>query len=379
MKFEHTEDRRMIADSLGRYLRDNYTFEARDQIAQSAQGYSAGHWGQLAELGIVGALFSEANGGYGGDPFDIAVIFEELGRNLVVEPFLPVLLAGSLIAELGNAGQQEHLNAMIQGQRIAAWAHYEPQSHYHLCQVQATARQRDGGWVLNGAKGVVWQAEAADLFVVSARTGGAPGDQGGISLFLVPAGAAGVTLRGYPLIDGGRGAELVLSNVQLPADALLGPQGQACDALERAVARGVLALAAESLGVMQSAKDMTLTYLRERTQFGVPIGSFQALQHRMADILLEIEQARSAVINAAAALQGNDRVLREKTVSAAKYTVGRVGTLVAEESIQMHGGIGMSWELPLPHYAKRLIMIDHQLGDEDFHLSRYMAFAAGRA
>jgi hypothetical protein len=376
MKFEHTEDRRMIADSLGRYLRDNYAFETRDQIAQSGQGFSREHWNQFAQLGIVGALFPESRGGYGGDPFDIAVIFEELGRALVVEPFLPVVLAGSLVARLGRPGQLDLLQAVIQGERIAALAHYEPQSRYQLSDVQVTAQQHEGCWVLNGAKAVVWQAEAADFFVVSARTSGMPQDQHGISLFLVPASASGLSLRGYPLIDGGRGAELILTEVRLQADALLGTQDAAYADLEHAIATGVLALTAESLGAMQTAKDMTLQYLRERTQFGVPIGSFQALQHRMADILLEIEQARSAVINAAAALQSDDRVTRERAVSAAKYTVGRVGTLVAEESIQMHGGIGMSWELPLPHYAKRLIMIDHQLGDEDFHLGRYMALAA---
>jgi alkylation response protein AidB-like acyl-CoA dehydrogenase len=199
-------------------------------------------------------------------------------------------------------------------------------------------------------------------------------DEMGISLFLVPADTAGLTVSGCQAIDGGRVAELIFDGVRLGADGLLGLEGQAHATLEDAVGRGVLALSAEALGAMETAKLATLDYLRTRKQFGLAIGSFQALQHRMADLLLEIEQARSAVINAAAALDaGIDRVTRERALSAAKFSIGRIGALVAEETIQLHGGIGMTWELPLPHFAKRLVMIDHQLGDEDHHLSRYIA------
>ena len=187
---------------------------------------------------------------------------------------------------------------------------------------------------------------------------------------------AGIAKRGYNRIEGGRAAELVLDKVQVGADALLGEEGQGLSLLERISGYAVLALTAEAVGAMDVAKDQTLEYLRTRKQFGVPIGSFQALQHRMADLLLEVEQARSAVINAAAAIADEDRVAREKALSAAKYSIGRIGTLVAEESIQMHGGIGMTWELPLAHYAKRLVMIDHQFGDEDHHLSRYIALGS---
>lgn len=232
------------------------------------------------------------------------------------------------------------------------------------------------GWVLNGAKGVVAFGEKADLLLVSARTSGSQYDEAGISLFLVPGNAAGIQKRGYNRIEGGRAAELVLDKVQVGADALLGEEGRGLSLLERVSGYAVLALTAEAVGAMDVAKDQTLEYLRTRKQFGVPIGSFQALQHRMADLLLEVEQARSAVINAAAAIADEDRVAREKALSAAKYSIGRIGTLVAEESIQMHGGIGMTWELPLAHYAKRLVMIDHQFGDEDHHLSRYIALGS---
>lgn len=243
-----------------------------------------------------------------------------------------------------------------------------------------TRAERSGdGWVLTGAKGVVDQAAQAAFFVVSARVSGNDDDAAGIGLFVVPADAPGVSLRDYKKIDGGRAAEVRFERVALPADAALGApdalDGEAgAELLERVLGYGLLALSAEALGAMDVAKEHTLDYLRTRKQFGLPIGSFQALQHRMADLLLEVEQARSAVINAAAQLDA-PRAVRERALAAAKYSIGRIGTLVAEESIQLHGGIGMTWELPLSHYAKRLVMIDHQLGDEDHHLARYIALS----
>ncbi|RST54403.1 acyl-CoA dehydrogenase family protein [Variovorax sp. MHTC-1] len=374
MNFEHTEDRRMLADSLNRFIAEQYAFETRDRIAKSAHGFSSEIWQQFAELGVIGALFLEADGGFGGGGFDIAVVFEALGRGLVVEPLLGAVMVGDAIAAAGSEAQKETLAEIIGGGTIAALAHDEPGTHYELAHVQTRADRSGDSWLLNGAKAVVLQGEQANVFLVSARSSGAPDDEAGISLFLVPAKTEGVYVRGAPAIDGGRVAEVVLDGVTLPAAALLGAEGQGHAVLERAVGRGVLALSAESLGAMEAAKTATLEYLRTRKQFGMLIGSFQALQHRMADLLLEIEQARSAVINAAAAVDDADRATRERALSAAKASIGRIGALVAEESIQLHGGIGMTWELPLAHYAKRLVMIDHQLGDEDHHLQRFISF-----
>ena len=373
MNFEHTEDRRMLADTLGRFLQAEYPFETRNAIAGSPKGYSSEMWRRFADLGVIGAMFAEADGGFGGSGFDIAVVFEQLGRGLVVEPFLAsAVLGGGAIAAAGDAAQREHLAGIIDGSRISTLAHGEPDAHYELARVATRARREGTGWVIDGAKAVVPHAEAADVFVVSARTSGAVDDEDGLSLFLVPADTRGLSLRGYPTIDGGRAAELTLKAVSVGANALLGIDGAGYATLERVVGTGILALCAESLGAMEAAKEATLEYLRTRKQFGALIGSFQALQHRMADLLIEIAQARSAVINAAAAIDA-DRVLRERALSAAKVAIGRVGARVAEESIQMHGGIGMTWELPLAHYAKRLVMIDHQLGDVDHHLERYIA------
>ncbi|MGJ7918561.1 acyl-CoA dehydrogenase family protein [Massilia sp. LXY-6] len=379
MNFEHTEERRMLADSLNRFIAEQYGFETRDRIAASSQGYSSEMWAQFAELGVIGALLREEDGGFGGSGFDIAVVFEALGRGLVIEPFLgSAVLAAEAIAAAGSGAQKARLADIADGSLIAGFAHDEPETHYEPARVRTQATRSGDGWIVNGTKSVVVQGEAAGLFVVSARTAGAIDDEAGISLFLVPHDAEGLDVRGTPTIDGGRVAELRFTDVKLDAGALLGVEGGGFAVLERATGRGVLALCAESLGAMEAAKEATLDYLRTRKQFGAPIGSFQALQHRMADLLLEIEQARSAVINAAAALD-LDRIPRERALSAAKMSIGRIGTKVAEECIQLHGGIGMTWELPLAHYAKRLVMIDHQLGDEDHHLERYIALGRQRA
>jgi alkylation response protein AidB-like acyl-CoA dehydrogenase len=376
MNFQHTEDRRMLADSLNRFIAEQYGFDARDRIARSQEGFSRDMWRRFCELGIVGAFFDEAAGGFGGDGFDVSVVFEALGRGLVVEPFLDALIVGRALAHAGNDTQRAIIAKMIDGATIASLAHDEPGSHYELARVSTRATRRGGGWVLNGAKGVVQQGEHADVLLVSARTSGSEHDDAGISLFVVPRDAQGVSARGYRKIDGGRAAELSFDNVELGADALVGNEGEGHAALTHAIGYGLVALASEAVGAMDVAKEHTLEYLRTRKQFGVPIGAFQALQHRMADVLLEIEQARSAAINAAAAV-GESGVARERALSAAKYSIGRIGARVAEEAIQMHGGIGMTWELPLSHYAKRLVMIDHQLGDEDHHLARYIEL--GRA
>ncbi|WP_322092739.1 acyl-CoA dehydrogenase family protein [Paraburkholderia bannensis] len=375
MNFQHTEDRRMLADTLNRFIAEQYGFETRDKIARSSEGFSADMWRRFADLGVIGALFDEADGGFGGQGFDVAVVFEALGRGLVVEPFLDTLIVGRALAHAGDETQRERIASLIDGSQIAALAQDEPGSHYEASRVSTRAEKDGDGWLLQGAKGVVQHAENADVLLVSARTSGAEFDETGISLFLVPRNAEGVKVRGYRRIDGGRAAEVTLDNVKIGADALIGAPGSGFATLEHASGYGLIALAAEALGAMDVTRDFTLEYLRTRKQFGMPLGSFQALQHRMADLLLDIEQARSAVINAAAAVDA-PRVQRERALSAAKYTIGHIGARVAEEAIQLHGGIGMTWELPLAHYAKRLVMIDHQLGDEDHHLARYIALNA---
>ncbi|TDK51939.1 acyl-CoA dehydrogenase family protein [Antarcticimicrobium luteum] len=376
MDFTLTEERQMLQDTLRRYLADKYTTQVRNGILESETGISAGIWTGLADLGVIGALFTEAQGGFGGAGFDITTVFEELGRAGVVEPVMDTaILGGRLIAALGNDAQQALLEEVIGGTLHLAFAHGEPTSRYDLSRVEATAVQSGDDIVLNGRKAVVANAEAAGHLIVSARESGGADDQAGISLFLVPAGTAGLTLRGYPLFSGGRAAEVTLDDVRLSASARLGAAGEAYPAIAAAVAAANVALAAEALGAMETATELTRGYLMTRQQFGRPIGSFQALQHRYSDMLIELEQARSAVINAAGHL-ADAPAQRDLQIAAARNLIGRVGRLVAEEAIQMHGGIAMTQEYELAHIAKRIVMTDHRFGDTDYHLERFIDLSA---
>lgn len=374
MDLQHTEDRRMLADMLDRFVGEQHDAATRLRIAYSETGHDPRLWKRFAEQGAVAALFSEAAGGLGGTAFDITVVFEALGKGLVAEPFLGTLMAGSVLAEAGDA-QRGMLGRMIAGEDIVVLAHEEA-GGYAPDRVATRARPDGQEWVLDGGKAMVPCASAAGHVIVSASH--AVADRQDTLLFLVPCDAAGLTVHDCGAIDGGRVADLTLRGVRVPAASVLGSAGAGAALLQRALGRGVLALCAEAVGIMDVIRDATLEYLRTRRQFGTVIGRFQALQHRMTELAIEIEQARSAVINAAAAVDDDeDRVARERALAAAKYTIGRAGALVAEETIQMHGGIGMTWELPLAHYAKRLVMIDHQLGDEDEQLSRYIALGRG--
>ncbi len=334
MDFNHTEERRMLADSLRRTL---------------ARGAD---WATLAELGVLGALFSEAEGGFGGAGFDIAVVFEELGRAGCTEPVLEAGLAGGLLADVGRGDLVETISA---GDLKVTLGWQEPGLRYDLGPL--STRAENGR--LTGRKSFVTNAEGADLILVTALQDGAP------HLFALAPRAAGVTLHSTPALMGGSISELTLDAASAQ------PLGTA--ALDRRLAAATLAVCADALGVMESVKTMTLDYLRTRTQFGRAIGSFQALQHRMADVAIEIEMARSAVINLAGNLDSPDR---DRHVSATKSLVGRTARLVAEESIQMHGGIAMTEAYALAPLARRLIAADHRYGDEDWHLARFIRLTA---
>jgi len=362
MDFNHTEERQMLVDTLARYLQNEYSITARNVAARSPQGFDSKQWLALTELGILGAFFTEEEGGYGGSAFDIIAVFEELGKALCVEPLLDCgLLPGRLLA---SAGMQDALAEIIEGTRRLAVALGEPGAPG----LSVTARETEDGWVLNGTLSMVKFAQGTDAVIVAAQSGS---DASAVSLFVVDLDAAGVTIETYETFDGGSFSDLDFNAVSIATGALVGPFHAASPLITSAQSTACMAICAEALGIMEAIKILTLDYLRTRSQFGTVIGKFQALQHRMAQILLEIEQARSAVINAAAA-QDAAPDIRDRAVAAAKYSIGRIGTLVAEEAIQLHGGIGMTWEYDLGHYAKRLVMIDHELGDADHHLARFM-------
>ncbi len=376
MNFDLTEERQMLQDTLRRFLRDRYDTETRNAILESDTGLSAEIWSQLAELGVIAALFTEEQGGFGGAGFDISVVFEELGRAGVVEPILDTaILGGRLIAAVGSEDQQALVEDVIAGGAHLALAHGEPVSRYDLSHVETSLRADGDEIVLDGRKAVVVNAEAAGHLIVSARESGAAGDEAGISLVLVPTDTAGITMNGYPMLAGGRAAEVTLDGVRVPASARLGAAGEGYAALCDVLALAHVALSAEALGAMETATGLTREYLATRKQFGRPIGTFQALQHRMADMLIELEQARSSVIRAAGYMDDSTRI-RDMNIAAARNLIGRVGRLVAEEAIQMHGGIAMTQEYELAHIAKRIVMTDHRFGDADHHLERFIALSA---
>jgi len=375
MNFDLTDERQMLQDSLRRFLTDHYSNEKIRALVDSDNGYSTETWAGLAEMGVIGALFNESDGGYGGAGFDVALVFEELGRVGAVDPLLDTaVLCGGVLAALGNDEQKALIETIVEGSLQMAMAHAEPQSRYELARVETKVGRDGSAYVLSGQKSVVVNASAADFLIISARTEDDVASQAGIGLFLIPADAEGLTIQDYPLSSGGRAAEVVLESVHVDADALLGNEGEGFDTLELVHARATVAISAEALGLMETIRALTTDYLKIRKQFGKPLGKFQVLQHRMADLLVEIEQARSAVINLAGHVDGA-RDAREKHVSATKNLIGIVGKLVAEESIQMHGGIGMTEEYELGHLAKRLIMIDHRLGDATHHLERFIDLA----
>jgi len=350
MDFTISDDRRMLADTVQRFLSEQYPIEHRNAVAYAAPWHDPDKWDGLVELGVLFAMVPEDAGGMGGSGFDTAVVFEELGRALCPEPALPALMAASLLQAAGS-----DLDPLLGGQRYAV-ALGELDAPYDLTAITTQGVQDGPAWRLTGRKSVVYGAPSADRLLVAAVAGGTLG------LFEVAADDAEVT--GYGMIDGGPASEVFLEGT--PATCLI---ADAQKAIGDALDHGALALSAEALGAMQTANAMLVDYLKTRQQFGKPIGAFQALQHRAVDLAIEIEQARSAVILAASAIGTADQSRR---VSQCKHLVGRIARQVAEEVIQMHGGIAMTWEYPASHYAKRLVMIDHQLGDTDWHLERLM-------
>lgn len=373
MDFRLNEEQQMLQDTVARLVRGEYSFEKRLEFSESEAGFSEDFWKQLGELGLTAVPFSEELGGFGGSGVEVQSVMTELGKGLCLEPYLQsVILAGGLIAQSGNDSQQEEwLGGIATGELKAAVGLQEPQSFYNLNDVETSAEKNSEGYVLNGRKAVVIGGQCADLILVSARTSGDSRDSDGISLFAINPDTAGVERRIYPTIDGAKGCDITLTNVQIGADALLGEEGKAADAIEYQTGRAIAALCAEAVGVMEVANELTLDYLKQRKQFGVPIGKFQVLQHRMVDMMSELEQARSMAILAASVADEEQSDERRRVLAAAKNVIGRSGQFISEKGIQSHGGIGMTWEYNFAHYAKRLVMINHQLGDDDFHLERY--------
>jgi alkylation response protein AidB-like acyl-CoA dehydrogenase len=373
MDFNLTEEQTAIQDSLKRYLAKDYAFEQRRALTKTPLGHSAEAWATYAELGILALPFPESAGGLGGNAVDTMLIAETLGASLALEPFLStVVLAGSLINEIGTPAQRDTLLAGItQGALQVALAHSEPGARYATNHVAATAKKDGAGWSLGGHKAVVLGAPSADKLLVSARTSGSAFDANGVSLFVVDAKAAGITVRAYATQDSQRAGEVLLKDVKVGADALVGAVNQALPAIEHAIDRGIAALCAEAVGVMAALNAATLEYLKTRKQFGQPIGKFQALQHRMAEMAIATEHARSMALLAAVKVESADVAERRRNVSAAKAYIGQSARTVGQGAVQMHGGMGVTDELIVSHFFKRLTVINATFGDADHHLGKF--------
>lgn len=378
MDFKLTQEQHMLQDTAARLVRDTYSFEQREEHRQSPRGFSYAFWQQLGELGLTSVPFDPAYGGFGGNGVDVMLVAQELGRGLCLEPFLhSVIFAGGLIEQLGSQEQKSELLPQVVGATLQlAVALQEPQSHYQLHDVQTRAEAVQGGWRLSGRKSVVVAGHCADVLLVSARNSGDSRDQAGISLFLVDPKSPGVSLRAYPSLDGRMACDVLLDQVSVSAGAMLGAPGAALPALRYQQGRAIAAQCAEAVGSMTATCELTLDYLKTRKQFGQPIGKFQVLQHRMVDMHIELDQATSMAMLAACIADQPDSDERTRTLCAAKFIVCRAARYIADQGIQLHGGIGLTWEYVLSHHAKHLLMVARQLGDDDYHLQVYSELMA---
>lgn len=373
MDFKLTEEQLMLQDTAARLVRDTYGFEQREQFSQSEQGFSREFMQQLGDLGLCAVPFAEAYGGFGGGGVETMLVMTELGRGLCLEPYLhSVIFAGGLVNQLGTEAQKDRLLAQLGSAGLQmAVAVDEPQSHYQLHDVRTVAEPVTGGWKLNGRKSVVVGGQSAGLILVSARTSHGHRDEEGISLFLIDPQDSGVHRRTFATMDGRKACELYLDEVFVKSAAVLGPVGQALPALRYQQGRCIAAQCAQAVGSMEAACALTLDYLKTRQQFGQPIGKFQALQHRMVDMRIELDQATSMTLYAACVADQADSDERSRVLAAAKFIVSRASRFVADQGIQLHGGIGLTWEYMLSHHAKHLLMVARQFGDDDHHLQAF--------
>jgi alkylation response protein AidB-like acyl-CoA dehydrogenase len=375
MNFEYSEEQQLLADTLKRFLATNYTLDARAKIIASEAGYSEEVWAGVAQMGLLGLPYDTEYGGFGGSAVDVMIVMEAIGEGLVVEPYLATVgLGGQFVARAGTEVQKKHiLPAVVEGKVKLALAQTERGARYDLQHVATRARRVGAEWVLDGEKCAVLHGGCADLLVVSARTAGNPTDPRGISLFLVRQGTPGVVMQEYRTIDNLRAVDIRFSGAVVPGEALIGREGDGLALLEEVVDYGTALLCAEAVGAIRYANEATLAYLKTRRQFGVPIGSFQALQHRMVDMLISYEQARSMACLACVKVDTAEAAERGRVVSAAKIKIADACRHVSQESVQLHGGMGMTEDLKISHTFRRLTMIAQTFGDVDHHLERFAA------
>ncbi len=378
MNFDYSEEQQMIRDTLARFIREKYDFEERNKILASEEGWSRDLWNQFAELGLMAAAFPEEYEGFGGTAVDISVIMEEFGAGLVVEPYLPtVVLCGGLLREIGGEMASTLISQIISGELIMGFGFAEPKSRFDLFHVETKAEKQGAEYILNGRKAVVLAASIADKLIIAARTSGDIRDEDGISLFLVDKGTEGLSIEGYPTIDGLRAGDVILDNVKVSAQNLLGEEGKAFPIMETTIDRAIVAVSAEAMGLCRKMCELTNEYARTREQFGQPISRFQVLQHRMVDMFIHAEEMTSIAYMAAMKTDTEGFDTRE-AASVAKVQLGKSCKFVGENAIQIHGGMGITEEMAVGHYFMHATMLEPLFGNSDYHMKRYQSLSGLR-
>ena len=373
MDFSFSDEQTLLQESVSRFITNDYGFESRQNHSRSDAGYSLENWQTFAELGWLGVPFSENHGGFGGGAVETMLMMEEFGKGLVVEPYLATVVAcGSALNGFGSEDQKSSfIPEIIDGSKLWALAFAEPQGRFNLADLTTTATASNGSYLLSGHKSVVINGPNANFFIVSVRTSGEQRDETGVSLFIIPSDAKGLSRRDYPTVDGQRASELILDNVELDEASRLGEEGQGLNILQQAIDFATLAIGSEAVGCMEVLYKDTVEYCKNREQFGQPIGKFQVLQHRMVDMFMEHEQSKSLMFMAAMRWDEGYGAEAQKAVSAFKVQVGKSGKFVGQSAVQLHGGMGMTDELNIGHYFKRLTIIDTMFGNVDHHLKRF--------
>ena len=378
MDFSFTSEQDQLRDTVAKLVSQKYDFDTRRKVAKSEAGWRPEMWSQFAELGLLGAPFTEAEGGFGSGPIEAMIISEEFGKGLVIEPFLQTVVIGGNFFRHGgtDAQKEENIAGIIGGETRFAFAYSEPKSRFDLHDVSTMAKKDGAGYTLNGHKAVVVGAPFATHLIVTARTSGGQRDANGVTVFLVAKNAHGVTTRDYPTVDGLRASEVYFENVAVGADAVIGQVDGGLPLVEKVVDNAIAALCAEAVGCFKVLNEATISYAKQRKQFGQPIANFQVLQHRMVDMFMAAEQATSMTYMVTLKLDEADKT-RKLAASAAKVQVGKSGKLVSQDAVQIHGGMGMTDELNVGHFFKRVTMIESQFGNTDWHLRRYTELSNG--
>ena len=375
MNFELSEEQKMIQQSVERFVQENYDLPKRVEISSKDPGYSKDYWGSMAELGWLGLPFNEEDGGFGGNQIDTLVIMEQFGKGLVLEPFLANVVLGGGAIQMGGSEElkKEILPSLIEGTKQVTLAYAEQQSRFDLEDVATSARLDGDKYIINGQKSMVLNAESADHLVIVTRTSGGQVDEEGISLFLVDSDTKGLEKQNFPTVDGLRASEITLENVEVGTERIIGDIDKGFEILKAVSNNGILALCAEAVGAMEILYKDTVEYTQQREQFDHPLSDFQVLQHRMVDMFMEYEQCKSLLFRATMETI-QDPEMAQKTIHALKHLIGKSGIFVGENAVQLHGGMGVTEELRIGHFFKRLLVIDSQFGNADFHLDKFTNF-----